>query len=361
MPVHFFHSFTTYSSAIVNQAIVHSFSAMAAMIKVFKNKWITPPKEVHEDYTGRNIIVTGATSGIGKEAVFKFAKLGAAKVIMAARDMKKGESVKSALEARLGRKGQLEVWEMDMMSYDSVEAFAKRAHELDHIDVAILNAGARRVAFIQSAHGWEEDIQVNTLSTTLLAILLLPKLKQSKQHTGKTPILEFVNSGLHQNAIVAPEVRQNPSVLDYYNKKENHKEGSQYAFSKVFLRYATNKLADEMSSGDVIVTSICPGWVNTDLGRDHFFPGVQILAFFFILLFMRSPAQAANMVLSGTTQGERVHGRFWQHDQIQPTPPSLQGAEMKEFGVRMWNEIVGALEKDVPEVTKKIDATFSKA
>ncbi|RAR04408.1 actin patch protein [Stemphylium lycopersici] len=328
------------------------------MIKVFKNKWITPPKEVHEDYTGRNIIVTGATSGIGKEAVFKFAKLGAAKVIMAARDRNKGESVKSALEARLGQKGQLEVWELDMMSYDSVEAFAKRAHELDYIDMAILNAGARRVAFIQSAYGWEEDMQVNTLSTTLLAILLLPKLKQSKQHTAKTPVLEFVNSGLHQKAVVAPEVRQKPSVLEHYNKKENHKEGSQYTFSKLFLMYAANKLADETCSGDVIVTSICPGWVNTDLGRDHFFPGVQILAFFFLLLFVRSPAQAANMILSGTTQGERVHGRFWQHDQIQPTPPSLQGAEMKEFGVRMWHEIVGALEKDVPEATKKIEAAL---
>lgn len=251
----------------------------AAMFRIFKNKWITPPKEVHEDYTGRNVIVTGASSGIGVEAVFKFAKLGAAKVIIAVRDLKRGELAKSALEARLGCRDQLEVWELDMMSYDSVEAFANRANELDHLDIAVLNAGTRRVKFIQSKHGWEEDIQVNTLSTTLLAILLLPKLKESKQHTGKIPILEFVNSGQHQNAVVAPEVRQKPSVLDHYNKKENHKEGSQYSFSKVFLMYATKKLADEISSGDVIITSVCPGWVNTDLGRDHFFPGVHILAF----------------------------------------------------------------------------------
>ena len=219
----------------------------AAMFRIFKNKWITPPKEVHEDYTGRNVIVTGASSGIGVEAVFKFAKLGAAKVIIAVRDLKRGELAKSALEARLGCRDQLEVWELDMMSYDSVEAFANRANELDHLDIAVLNAGTRRVKFIQSKHGWEEDIQVNTLSTTLLAILLLPKLKESKQHTGKIPILEFVNSGQHQNAVVAPEVRQKPSVLDHYNKKENHKEGSQYSFSKVFLMYATKKLADEIS------------------------------------------------------------------------------------------------------------------
>lgn len=330
------------------------------MIKVFTNKWINPPKEVHEDYTGRIIIVTGGTSGIGKEAAFKFAKLGAAKVIITARDLDKGESTKAALEARLGRKGQIEVWQLDMMLYNSVEAFANRANQLDHLDIAVLNAGTRRIAFHQSPCGWEEDIQVNTLSTTLLAILLLPKLKQSKQKTGKIPILEFVNSGLHQKAVMAPEIRQEPSILEHYNKKENHKEGSQYSFSKVFLMYAATKLADEISSGDVIVTSVCPGWVNTDLGRDHFFSGVQILAFLFILLFMRTPSQGANIVLSGTTQGERVHGRFWQHDKIQPTPPSLQGTGMKELGERMWNEIVDALEKDVPGVAKAVDAALSK-
>jgi NAD(P)-dependent dehydrogenase (short-subunit alcohol dehydrogenase family) len=331
-----------------------------AMFNVFKNKWVTPPKDVHEDYTGRNIIVTGATSGLGVEAVFKFARLGATKVIIAARDVKKGESTKSALEARLGRRGQLQVWELDMMSYDSVEAFANRANEeLDHLDIAVLNAGTRRVHFVQSKYGWEEDIQVNTLSTILLAILLLPKLKKSKQQSSKIPILEFVNSGLHQNAIVPPEVRQT-NVLDHYNKKENHKEGSQYSFSKVFLMYATKKLADEISSGDVIITSICPGWVNTDLGRDHFFPGIHILAFFFIFLFMRSPAVAANMVLSGTTQGESLHGRFWRHDKIQPNGPSLTGPDMKELSAKMWVEIVDALEKDVPGFSKAMDAALSK-
>ncbi|CAN9264210.1 unnamed protein product [Alternaria alternata] len=298
----------------------------AAMFRIFKNKWITPPKEVHEDYTGRNVIVTGASSGIGVEAVFKFAKLGAAKVIIAVRDLKRGELAKSALEARLGCRDQLEVWELDMMSYDSVEAFANRANELDHLDIAVLNAGTR----------------------------------QSKQHTGKIPILEFVNSGQHQNAVVAPEVRQKPSVLDHYNKKENHKEGSQYSFSKVFLMYATKKLADEISSGDVIITSVCPGWVNTDLGRDHFFPGVHILAFFFIFLFMRTSAVAANMVLSGTTQGEGLHGRFWQHDKIQPNGPSLTGPEMKELSARMWVEILDALDKDVAGVNKAVDAALSK-
>jgi NAD(P)-dependent dehydrogenase (short-subunit alcohol dehydrogenase family) len=331
---------------------------MAVFIRIFKNKWITPPKPVNEDYSGRNIIVTGATSGIGKEAAFKFASLGASKVIVAARDLKKGETTKTALEARLGRKDQLEVWELDMQSYDSVVAFAKRAEELEHLDIAVLNAGIRRVPFGVSQHGWEEDLQTNTLSTVLLGILLLPKLKESKQFTGKIPVLEFVNSGMHQSAVVPPEVRNSPILLEYYNRRENFKEGNQYKFSKLFLMYATNKLASEVSSKDVIITSICPGMVRTDLGRDRYFPGIFILAAAFLFLFIRSPSQGANMILSGTTQGESVHGRFWQHDKIQPVPLAVAGNEMKELALRIWGEIVDALERDVPGFSQSLQAAL---
>jgi NAD(P)-dependent dehydrogenase (short-subunit alcohol dehydrogenase family) len=317
---------------------------MAAMYQVFKNKWVTPPKPVDEDYSGRNVLVTGATSGIGVEAVYKFMALGASKVIMTARDMKKGQSVKAGLEARLQNKGRLEVWELDMMSYDSVHAFAQRASELDHLDIVVLNAGTRRTTFIKTSYGWEEDLQVNTLSTTLLALLLLPKLKESKQHTGKIPILEFVNSGLFQNAVVPPKVRDEVSILAHYNKKEQFSENNQYKFSKVFLMYTTSYLADHTSSEDVIITSICPGWVYTNLGRDHFFPGVYFVAYFFILLFMRTPAQGSNMILSGTTQGRKLHNRFWRHDQIQSIPPSLKGGAMQDLGKRVFEEIVMALE-----------------
>jgi hypothetical protein len=54
------------------------------------------------------------------------------------------------------------------------------------------------------------------------------------------------------------------------------------------------------------------------------------------------------MILSGTTQGESIHGRFWQHDKIQPVPLSVAGTEMKELALKIWGEIVDALERDVP-------------
>jgi len=322
------------------------------MLRVFKNKWINPPKAASGDYSGRVIIVTGATSGIGEEAAYKFAALGASKVIITARDLKKSEATKAKLESRLNGKGQLEVWELDMMSYDSINAFATRARELDHLDVAILNAGTRRTTFTTSSHGWEEDLQVNTISTTLLALLLLPKLKASQQQTGRIPILEFVNSGLHQSAVVSAEIQTEPDVLEQYNKRETFREGNQYKFSKVFLMYATRCMAECTSSADIIITSVCPGWCMSNLGRDHYFPGIFYVAWFFVLVFMRTPSQGADTVVSGTAQGERVHGRFWQHDQIQPIPPSLKGEGMKELGAKVFGNILGALKDGGQDVER---------
>lgn len=334
---------------------------MAIVARLFKNKWITPPKDTNEDYSRRTIIITGATSGLGKEAAYQFAALGATKVILAARNLEKGESTKVALEARLGRKDQLEVWELDMMSYDSVVAFAKRATELDHLDIAIMNAGVRKIRYAQSQYGWEEDLQIHTLSTTLLAILLIPKLKESKRYTGKTPVLEFVNTGFHETAIVPPEVRQESNVLQHYNQQENFDGGELYRFSKVFLMYATKKLADEISSEDVLITSICPGAVKTDLGRDFAaFPGYSVLTAVPFFLLFRTPVQGAKVLLSGTTQGESAHGRFWQFDVIRPVPPSLTGTAMQELGARIWDEIIEALEKDVPGVDEALDAALRR-
>ncbi|KAL6703302.1 hypothetical protein ACN47E_010009 [Coniothyrium glycines] len=334
---------------------------MAGLARVFKNKWISPPKPVTDSFEGRIVIVTGATSGIGEAAVLKFAALGASKVVMAAQNLQKGEATKKALTARLPRADQLEVWELDMLSYSSVALFAQRASQLEHLDIVVLNAGVRRAAFEKSQYGWEQDLQINTLSTTLLAILLLPKLKTSKQDTGRTPVLEFVNSGLHQKAIVPAQVRHDTSILAHYNKYDNFTEHSQYSYSKVFLMYVSRRLADDISSQNVIITSTSPGLVMTNLGRDHYFAGIFMLAFLLVFLFMRRPEQGANSIISGTIQGEILHGRFWQHDKIQPVSTSLSGPEMKDLGDQMWHEIVQALEKDVPDIRKALEAASLQA
>ena len=160
-----------------------------------------PPKDTHPSFTGQTVIVTGANVGLGFEASVKFVQLGAAKVILAVRTLSKGEEAKEKIEARTGRKGVLDIWHLDMMDYSTIKSFADRVmSKLDRLDIAVLNAGVGMMDFKQSQYGYERTLQVNVISTTLLALLLMPKLRASKTATF-TPVMEIVGSTNHFSKI----------------------------------------------------------------------------------------------------------------------------------------------------------------
>lgn len=344
--------------SILNPA-PHDNTRTAGFVRAFRHRWIAPPRDTTESFQDRNVIVTGASSGIGREAAAKFAVLGASKVILAVRDLKKGEKAKEDIVSRIGPTDRLEVWELDMDSYESITAFAQKANALDHLDVTVLNAGLHRGEYETTRYGWEQDLQVNALSSILLAILLLPKMKASRHLSTKIPVLEFVNSGAHQSAFVRKEIQEQPSVLECYNKPEEFQAWRQYGATKLFQMYAMTILAEKVSSRDVIITSICPGPVLTDIGRDYTAKYPTISAFFaFILgyLFFHTPTVGANSILSGTTQGEALHGRFWKYDNIMPVAPTLKGEENKQLRQRVCEEMLRALEKDGVRIEEALDA-----
>ena len=97
-----------------------------------------------QSFAGQTIIITGSNTGLGREAASHILELGAAKVILAVRNVSKGEAAKkhiSTHSARLNAQDLIEVWELDLSNYESVKAFAKRAESLDRIDAVIQNAG----------------------------------------------------------------------------------------------------------------------------------------------------------------------------------------------------------------------------
>jgi NAD(P)-dependent dehydrogenase (short-subunit alcohol dehydrogenase family) len=69
---------------------------------------------------------------------------------------------------------------LDMLTFESVVEFADRVkEEVKEIDVVYLNAGVlnMKAEKVISPEGWEVTIQINVLSTALLAILLVPWMK----------------------------------------------------------------------------------------------------------------------------------------------------------------------------------------
>ena len=138
-------------------------------------------------------IVTGANSGLGFEAAQHLVAAQAAKVILAVRNINAGNDAVAKIEAKTGSKGVAEVWQLDMASYDSIRAFAKRAQSLDRIDSLIENAGV--ILFDRSeSEGHPTMVTVNLIGTLLLAILMLPKMSKKAKHINAVAHLSLVSS-----------------------------------------------------------------------------------------------------------------------------------------------------------------------
>lgn len=92
----------------------------------------------------------------------------------------------------------VEVWPLDLASFDSVREFCKRADKLDRLDVVVENASVAMVSPQGTlAEGYERTITVNVLSTFLMALLLLPTLKKTASKVNTQTRLVIVSSDAH--------------------------------------------------------------------------------------------------------------------------------------------------------------------
>lgn len=166
----------------------------------YSQLFITPALPT-KDFPGQTVIVTGSSSGLGLEAARHFVRRNASLVILAVRDVKKGEQAKESIAStesshRPDISSCIQVWELDLAKHNSVKTFATRVETLDRVDKVVENAGVYPTKF-ETAEGDEMGITVNVVSTFLLALLLLPKLRESGKKTGITPTISVTGSFVH--------------------------------------------------------------------------------------------------------------------------------------------------------------------
>lgn len=268
-------------------------------------------------FTGRNVLVTGANSGLGLEAAVKFAKLDAAQVVLGVRDIIKGQQAQQIIHERTGRSEGIHVLPLDMNSYDSIQAFVTRlSSTLDRLDVALLNAGVFSTEFRPSPQGWEETVQVNVLSTALLALLLLPHLKRS--HGIST--LEFVSSRRQEAFQISPERSQAANLLETFNDPASFVPRDAYQGSKLLITAFANHLASLVSpeSHAISILAVCPGFCSSNLSRGYTGFAATALRFVLDTFVLRSADEGARTLVSGASLGAQGHGKFWFDDEMHP-------------------------------------------
>ncbi len=130
---------------------------------------------------GRVVMVTGASSGIGKSAALKIADAGGI-VLLVARTPEKLEATQQQIEAG---GGTAYIHRCDLSDFDDIDRMAEEVlAEHGHVDVLVNNAGRsirRSIALsYDRPHDFERTIQLNYLGAVRLILKVLPSMRQRR-------------------------------------------------------------------------------------------------------------------------------------------------------------------------------------
>ncbi|KAK3068492.1 hypothetical protein LTR53_013891 [Teratosphaeriaceae sp. CCFEE 6253] len=329
------------------------------MPQFFYSQFFVTPPLPSTDCTGKTIIVTGANTGLGKEAARHFVQLNAERVIIACRSLEKGEGARREIESSAGRSGVVEVWKLDLLDYDSVQQFAKRVEGLRRVDVLLENAGISEDAvglgntqkFLEVG-GNESTITVNVVSTFLLALLVLPKLQETAKIHATTPNLTIVSSEVHFLSPAKLNERKTPSIFGTLNDPKQASMASRYNVSKLLEVLVCRQIAHEHPISDLNVTLnfVNPGLCRSELAREM--PSALVQAFH---LLARTTEVGSRTLVHAALAGPETHGKYLADARVKPCAPLVEGPEGPETQRRVWAELRGQLEGIAPGVCGVLD------
>jgi NAD(P)-dependent dehydrogenase (short-subunit alcohol dehydrogenase family) len=226
-----------------------------AVIKKYVAGGVCTSKTTMADKT---VIVTGANAGIGKATAIDMAQRGA-RVIMACRDMKRGEAALKDIVAETGSK-RVVLKQLDLASLKSVRKFADDINKNEpELHVLINNAGlAYPPQQSKTEDGFELTMGVNYLGHFLLTNLLLDLLKKSAPSR-----IVVVASSVHQ--MLTKEFK-----FDNINSEKFYDQWDAYGQSKLACILFTRELAKrlEAEGSGVTINALHPGVMETELVKN---------------------------------------------------------------------------------------------
>jgi len=245
------------------------------------------------DQTGRTVIITGASSGIGLETARQFAIKGA-NVVLACRHPERGVAALERIQEELPA-GDLALLELDLADLDNVAAFAGEfSSKHDRLDLLINNAGVMLPPPSRTAQGFELQFGTNHLGHFALTGHLLPMLT-------KQPGARVVTVSSAAN-------RRGRIDLDDLNwQRRRYRGWTAYSQSKLANLMFTLELDRRLRGvgSHAAALSAHPGWTATELQR------TSDLARIRNPLFAMQPAEGALPSLRAATDPSAKGGSYW--------------------------------------------------
>jgi retinol dehydrogenase-14 len=276
-------------------------------------------KHIHgKPMAGRTVLVTGATSGIGRATALDLATMGA-HIAITGRDRRRTEDAAREISAAGGF--NVEAFVADLSSQAKVRRLASEVLDgLARIDVLVNNVGGYWSTRHVTADGLERTSALNHLASFLLTNLLLDRLKQSAPARVIT-----VASNAHGTGRID---------FDDLQKERSYSGGRAYNQSKLANVLFTYQLARRLVGTAVTANALHPGVVRTSFGAED--PArIQRLLIPLLRPVMKSPTQGAatSIHLASSPELEQVSGRYFANRR--PTRSSTRSYD-QAVAARLW-------------------------
>ena len=268
--------------------------------------------------TGRTVLVTGATGGIGKATALGLAAMGA-HVAITGRDM--GRTDAAAAEIRAASGERVDTFVADLSAQSQVRGLvAEILQRLPRIDVLVNNVGGYWNTRHVTADGLERTFALNHLAPFLLTNLLLDRLQQSAA----------------ARVVTVSSNAQSLGRIDFddLQGERSYSGARAYNQSKLANVLFTYELARRLQGTSVTANALHPGVVRTAFGAED--PAtVQRFLIPFVRPFMKSPTQGAatSIHLASAPDLEHVTGRYFADSKEKR---SAEGSYDEAAAARLW-------------------------
>ncbi|MBT2731202.1 SDR family NAD(P)-dependent oxidoreductase [Carnobacterium sp. ISL-102] len=291
----------------------------------------TVQKKSDELMDGKICVVSGATSGVGYEAVKKLAA-GKADIVMLVRNEKKAKAVKKELEKKYSI--FVDYFIADFSDLEQVEkAVGAIVDKYPRVDVLINSAGIHSTKKILNKDGYEMVFCVNHLASFLITNLLLNRLIESSP----SRIIQVNSEGHRFNGLKTNDLNWEKRIYTGLRS---------YGASKTAQLLTVWQLAENLKGTGVTINAMHPGGVKTNIGNNN----GRLYRWFLHHVtwhFLKDPEISGEAIyyLASASELSNINGKFFNLTiEEKPAKHALDSKKQEEI----WNlslEMTGLIQK----------------
>jgi len=251
----------------------------------------------HASFSGKTVVISGATSGVGKASLEEFVKHNA-HVVMVARNQEKADNLVREMKAKY--KAKIDFLPCDFREFEDIKKAAEEIkRRFEHIHVLVNSVGVYQTKKEYTEDGIEVSFMVNHLGVFLFTVLLLPKLKLEEH----ARIIQVNSQGHRFNGLRVKDV-------NFHKRIYTGLRG--YGQSKVAQLYTVYELANRLKGSGVTINAMHPGAVKSNIGKANGFL-YRAWSKIFIQPFLRNPQISADAIyyLASAEALKDVSGKFF--------------------------------------------------